>query len=389
MADSDTTNVQRRQFLKFSGAVMGGAALAGVSQPTLAKTEVSPTFKKPTADHPIRICWNENPLGMSPKGQAAAREMIGQGNLYPFMEMKTLQKMLADKHGVAPECVLLSAGATQGIVAAFGALATPDTQLVIPELTFSAGEEAAIDNSMKKITKVKMTKDWQIDLEAMKKAVADYDGPSIVYFVNPNNPTGAICKADAVEAWIKSKPAKTMFLMDEAYAEFASDPTFRSVSPLIKDGADNIVLLKTFSKLFAMAGMRVGWSVSTPAIIKKMGEKIANNNLTGASVSAAIASMKDDKFMELSRASNEAARKILLQTLDALKLDYVPSNTNFVFHKLHVPLADYQKRMKDAGIWVGRAFPPADEYCRCSLGTPEQMAYVAQVMLDLGKKGLI
>ncbi|QSX35403.1 aminotransferase class I/II-fold pyridoxal phosphate-dependent enzyme [Shewanella avicenniae] len=390
MAKSDAPNIQRRQLLKFSGVLAGGAALSGLSSAAVAKSsEGTSSFKAPTPDSPIRICWNENPLGMSPKAQAVARETVAQGNRYPFESTGILQKLIADDYGLSPDHVLLTAGATEGIRAAIEALAAPDIQLVCPALTFDSAEENAKVNGITKITKVPMLKDWGIDLPAMKKAVADYDGPSVVYFVNPNNPTGAICKADEVEAWIKSKPAKTIFLMDEAYAEFADDKNFRSCSPLLTAGADNIILLKTFSKLFAMAGMRVGWAVSTPEMIGKLREKTASNALNFPAVKAAIASWQDKEFIKLSQVSNKTSREILLQALHALKLEYVPSNTNFIFHKVAVPLAEYQKQMKAAGILVGRAFPPADDYCRVSLGTPEEMTYVAKTMLELRKKGLV
>lgn len=388
MADSDITNVQRRQFLKFSGVLMGGAAVSGLSQPVLAKTELSPTFTPPSADNPIRINFNENPLGMSPKAQAVAKETVAISNRYPMGEMFELRKQLADQYDMPEKAVILTLGATEGIRVVIEALAAANVQLVTPELTFSAAEDYARSNGMK-ITRVPMTKTWDIDLAAMKKAVADYKGPSVVYLVNPNNPTGAICKAAEVEAWINSKPADTLFMMDEAYAEFADDPNFRSVAPLLKAGAENVILLKTFSKLFAMAGMRVGYAVATPSLIAKLQPKIGDNLLNYCGIKAAMVSLKDEAFIKYSRASNDTSRKILLQALNALKISYVPSNTNFIFHKLNVPLAEYQEHMKQAGILVGRAFPPADDYCRVSLGTPEEMTYVAKVMLEFGKKGWI
>jgi histidinol-phosphate aminotransferase len=395
MSTSEELTMDRRKLLKFTGMFAGGAVLASLSSAASAtnlseaSAAVSHPFTKPTKDSPIRICWNENPLGMSPKAQGAARDAVTAGNRYPMKDSTVLHKMIADNYGVSPKSILLTAGATEGIRAAVEALAGPDVQLVVPELTFHAAEHGAKANGMTKITKVPMRKDWGIDLDAMRKAVADYSGPSIIYFVNPNNPTGSISNADEVEAWINSKPKDTIFLMDEAYAEFANDAAFRSVGPLIKAGADNIVLLKTFSKLYAMAGMRVGWIVSTPELIEKFSEKTADNMLSAPAVSAAVASLQDEDFKHYSRQSNKRSRDILLQTLDTLGLGYVPSNANFIFHKLPVPLADYQAHMKQAGILVGRAFPPAGEYCRVSLGTPEEMTFVANTMLEFRKKGWV
>ncbi|MGO3346128.1 MAG: pyridoxal phosphate-dependent aminotransferase [Marinomonas sp.] len=397
MSTSDSPNLGRRKLLQFTGMFAGGAALAGLSSSAVATgvssasnaSDIATSFIPPTKESPIRICWNENPLGMSPKAQSAAREAITLGNRYPMKNSRVLHKMIADNYGVAPEAVLLTAGATEGIRAVIEALAAPNVQLVVPELTYHAAEVGAKDNGMTKIVHVPMDKDWGIDLAAMKQAVANYDGPSLIYLVNPNNPTGAISNADAVEAWINSRPKDAIFLMDEAYAEFADDAAFRSVGPLVKAGADNVVLLKTFSKLYAMAGMRVGWIVSTPEMIKRFSTKTADNMLNAPAVSAAIASLQDADFMRYSRASNKHSRGILLQALTTLGIDYIPSNTNFIFHKLTVPLAEYQAHMKQAGILVGRAFPPADEYCRVSLGTPEEMTFVANTMLAFRKKGWV
>ncbi|MFQ6372213.1 pyridoxal phosphate-dependent aminotransferase [Shewanella sp. YIC-542] len=387
MEDSDIIRHQRRHFLKLSGVLMGGGALGGLSPSVQAQPALA-DFTPPSAAHPIRINFNENPLGMSPKAQAVARETVSMANRYPMDEMQMLRKQLAMQHKVPEKSVILTLGATEAIRIVIEALAGPQVQLVTPELTFSAAEDYARFNGVT-ITRIPMAANWGIDLAAMKKAVDDYQGLSLVYLVNPNNPTGSICHADEVEAWINSKPANTLFMLDEAYAEFADDPKFRSVTPLLSAGADNIVLLKTFSKLFAMAGMRVGYAVTTEALVAKMQTRIGDNMLSYCGLKAAMASLTDTAFIDYSRTSNQTSRQILLQALNTLKIPYLPSNTNFIFHQLNVPLAEYQAHMQQAGIIVGRAFPPADNWCRVSLGTPQEMTHVASVMLDFAKKGWI
>ena len=125
------------------------------------------------------------------------------------------------------------------------------------------------------IVKVPMLANWKVDVAGLKKAVDDFDGFSIVYFVNPNNPTSTVTPASEIDPWVRSKPDNTLFIADEAYAEYVSDPNFKSMANLIQDGLDNVVLLKTFSKLYAMAGMRVGFAVGAPAIIKMMKDQVS------------------------------------------------------------------------------------------------------------------
>ncbi|MGO4744908.1 pyridoxal phosphate-dependent aminotransferase [Serratia quinivorans] len=389
MQESDTLNVKRRQLLKLSGALAGGIALAGLNRSALADaTSGNTPFVAPTAEHPIRINFNENPLGMSPKAQAAARDAVVKANRYAKDEIIALRNKLASQYQVPETAILLTAGSSEGIRATVEAYATLDTQLVIPELTYGDGEHFAKIAGMK-ITKVPMLDGWQFDIDGLKKAVANYDGPSLVYLVNPNNPTATITPADLIEPWIAAKPVNTVFIVDEAYAEFVNDPRFRSVGPLFKQGVDNVILLKTFSKIFAMAGMRVGYAVAHPTIIARLTNHVAGEKINFCGVDAALASLDDQAFITYSKKSNDTSRQILLDALKALNIPYLPSEGNFVFHQLSVPLNTYQQHMKEAGVLIGRAFPPADTWCRISLGTPQEMTFVAKTLHEFRAKGWV
>lgn len=325
---------------------------------------------------------------MSPKAQAAARDAVIKANRYAKDEIVALRNKLASQYQVPETAILLTAGSSEGIRAAVEAYATLDTQLVIPELTYGDGEHFAKIAGMK-ITKVPMLDGWQFDIDGLKNAVANYKGPSLVYLVNPNNPTATITPADVIEPWIAAKPANTLFIVDEAYAEFVNDPRFRSVGPLFKQGADNVILLKTFSKIFAMAGMRVGYAVAQPEIIARLSHYVAGEKINFCGVDAALASLDDQAFITYSKKSNDTSRQILLDALKALNITYLPSEGNFVFHQLNVPLKAYQQHMKQAGILIGRAFPPADAWCRISLGTPQEMTFVAKTLHDFRAKGWV
>lgn len=388
--DSNLLKLSRRQLLTLSASA-SALALASAAPRVFAAENAanSGSFTAPSATNPIRINFNENALGMSPKGQQAARDAVVKGNRYAKAEITELSKKLASLCGITTSQLLLTAGSSEGIRCAIEAYAGENNvQLVIPELTYGDGEHFALISGLK-ITKVPMKENWTFDIDGLKKAVADHSGFSIVYFVNPNNPTGTITPADLIEPWINSKPDNTLFIVDEAYAEFVNDDRFRSVQPLINSGADNIILLKTFSKIYAMAGMRVGYAVAHERVIKRISGYVAGEKLNFPGVCAALVSLDDRDFIAYSKKSTDTARMIFTDALSELGLDYLPSHGNFVFHKVNGDLADFQKRMADAHILVGRAFPPATGWCRTSLGTPEEMAFVAQTLKQLRQKGWV
>lgn len=327
---SNSLALRRRTFLNFSllgAAVSAALPVKAFSQETAANI----SFLAPTAENPIRINFNENALGMSPSAQAAARDAVAKGNRYAKAEITQLHGKLCDMYKVPKNFLLLTDGSSEGIRALMGAYSRlPKVQLVIPELTYGDGEHFANLYNVP-VVKVPMLADWKVDVAGLKKAVDGFDGFSIVYFVNPNNPTSTVTPASEIEPWVKSKPDNTLFIADEAYAEYVSDPKFKSMAGLIQDGLDNVVLLKTFSKLYAMAGMRVGFAVGAPSIIKMMKDQVAGEKLNYPGVTAALVSLDDEPFQAYSRASNLESREILASCLDKLGVKYLPSSTNFMF----------------------------------------------------------
>lgn len=379
----------RRRFLKLTGLVASAIPLTGLSSAFATTPALSHALIAPTAENPIRINYNENPIGMSPKAQDAARASIAKANRYAMDEIKTLHTKLAQLYRMPEDGILITAGSAEAIRASIEAYSQPNTQLVIPSLTYGDGEAFAKIANLK-IAKVRMLDMWQIDISAMQRAVADYDGPSLVYLVNPNNPTSSITPADLIEPWIASRPQNTMFIVDEAYAEFVNDPRFRSVRSLIENGAENVVLLKTFSKIYAMAGMRIGYAVAQPSVIAKLARSVAGEQLSYPAVEAALVSLDDHEFVERSKKSNDQSKQILLKALDTYGVRYAPSEGNFVFFQLkNSTLGQFQENMKKEHIIVGRAFPPATDWCRISLGTPQEMKYVVHVLKQYHDKGLL
>ncbi len=380
--------LNRRDLFRLAGA--GAGLFAFGSAASAAPAVEKAPFQAPTVAKPLRLCFNENALGMSTAAKRAAqRAIVEQGSLYPFMRCEDLRKACAAFMGGNPANIVLTHGSAEAIRSSVECNIGENTQLVIPELTYSDGEDTARRNGLK-IVKIPMGKDWSIDIEGMKKAVASHKGRSIVYFVNPNNPTSTVADSRVLNDWIRSKPADTFFVIDEAYGEFVDSPKFVSAKTLVDEGFDNLAVMKTFSKLFAMAGMRVGFSYATSAVSDKIRSKVAYDVMLNiAAVEAALAEVTDQDFIEMSRKENAQARKVTCDAFDELKIEYLPSQANFVFMKLKGALKDFSDRMKAEHILVGRPFPPADGWCRISLGTVEDMQYFVKKLREFRQKGWV
>ncbi|MWP61972.1 pyridoxal phosphate-dependent aminotransferase [Gilliamella sp. Pas-s25] len=390
-------NISRRKLITFSSAAIAGLSINQLlSKAHAMEVQNSVSFSlpmvnkvvTPDATNPVRLNFNENTLGMSPSAKQAAIDAVPKANRYAKAEMPLLNKALAQHHHVSEKQILLTAGSSEGIRSTISAFVKPNTQLVIPELTYGDGEHFAKIFNLK-ITKVPCLTDWKIDITGLQKAVEDYQGFSIVYLVNPNNPTSTVFGMKEIESWISSKPKNTIFIFDEAYAEFVNDPTFESADKFITQGYENIVLLKTFSKIHAMAGLRVGYVVSTDENIKNIAQYVAGEKLNYCGVCAALASINDTQYLSYSKKVVDVSREIMEKVLSELGLHYLKSETNFMFHKVPIKLNDYRELMKHNFILVGRDFPPATNWCRISLGTPGEMLYVANVMRELRDRAMI
>lgn len=385
--------MQRRELFRVAAVSAAGLSLMGCAaqsvQTAVQPAEGGAAFVPPTAEKPLIMSFNENPLGMSAEAKKAVAAAAENGSRYPFARVEVLRKAVASYMGGKPENILLTHGSAEAIRASIEAYKTSGVQVVAPELTYSDGTDTAEKNGMK-VKRMPMGSDWSIDIAAMKKAVASYKGASIVYFVNPNNPTSTIVNSTELLDWISSKPARTMFVVDEAYTEFVADPSFKSAATLVDAGFENVIVLRTFSKIFAMAGMRLGFAYASPGVVQNVKKHVAYDiMMSTTAIEAALAELADKDFIEFSRAQNAEARKVLTDGLDKLGIKYLPSQTNFVFMDLKAPLKPFADRMKAENIWVGRPFPPALTWCRVSLGTPAETAYFVKKLFEFREKGWI
>ena len=360
--------MERRQFLGTSLALGAATGLLDACAPGATRSASAATTVRPVRGGPVRLSANENPLGLSPLARRAILEDLGEGNRYPRQSRLELLDALSARHGVPTDHLQLGTGSTEILKMTVDAT-PPDAAVVIAEPTFEDVAHYAT-SAGRRLVAVPLRPDGAHDLERMRAAAGA--GPALVFICNPNNPTGTLTSCDDIEAWIAAAPERVTFLVDEAYFEFPEEPRYRSAAPLIAS-KPNVVVSRTFSKIHAMAGLRLGYALAQPATIQRLRLFACGQNANELALVAGRVSLGDDDFHVRTLASNRAARTILVSALDELGLAHLPSHTNFVMHQIRGELNDYIARMREAGFQVGRPFPPMLDRSRVSLGLPEEM----------------
>ncbi|WP_116127644.1 pyridoxal phosphate-dependent aminotransferase [Lewinella sp. IMCC34183] len=317
-----------------------------------------------------RMLANENPYGPSPKCIEAVAASASAGNRYQHEAAAELKRMIAEFEGVPEEYIMLAPGSSDvlekmaivhflegGNVVA----ADPAYMSLIKVATGMGGEW----------NKVKVTDDWAHDLPAMKAAINGQT--KLIYVCNPNNPTGTLTDSEALKSFCRDVSGTVPVFVDEAYLEFLPNYKTKTMVPLITEG-NNVIVARTFSKIHGMAGLRVGYGVALPETIAKV-EEISRGNmgLCKTSLEGAMASMHDTEFQEASRKQTADFREQVYAGLTAMGLSYVPSHTSFVLFPIEMEGGPFLEQMFDRGIGVRSFDIHGKNYCRVSVGKPEEV----------------
>ncbi len=379
--------MKRRDFLRFGAAVAGAPAVL----PLIDLREPDRPWSSVRDDGDvIKLSSNENPLGIPPSARKAIVDGFPDANRYPGDSNAALVDALAEYQGVPEDTIVLGAGSTDVLRMTVQAAAAKrdHVRVVIAEPTFEDVFRYSSPFPSVELVRVPLIEgSWAHDLEAMKReADRDSDG-AFVYVCNPNNPTGTVTSVAEVKAWIDQAP-QHFFLVDEAYFEFVDEPEYET---LIRwaTGRPNVVVARTFSKVYGMAGIRVGYGVAAPRTAARIDEFAMGTNPNHLGAVGARAALEDDAYVRESIETNARALSVVHETLDGLGLDYMPSHTNFVMHEIRGSLDTYRSRMLEAGLRVGRPFPPFTDRNRLSLGTVEQMERWAETVRSFRRKGWI
>ena len=378
--------MERRDFLR-TGLAFGAAGAAGLGGVGILPEISVAAPRSESPDGLLRLNFNENPLGLAPAARRALIDGIGEANRYPVDSRQALIEALASTHRVKTENILLGAGSTQVLQIAVAALGTPKSPLVVADPTFEDVPSYSKPFPWRLKT-VPLDDRFAHDIGQMHDKAQAWGGRSLVYICNPNNPTGTLTPSAEIDDWIESAPADAFFLVDEAYYEYVNDPAYWSCLKHIND-RPNVIVVRTFSKIYGMAGMRLGYAIAHPETIALLRNYKSRNSANHLANVAGRASLEDAGLIARSREANTKGRETVYEVCGELGLEHMPSHTNFLMHRVNGDLDTYRNRMLENNVKVGRPFPPYLEYNRLSIGTPEQMGEFVEILRGFRKKGWV
>jgi histidinol-phosphate aminotransferase len=360
----------RRDFLR---SVSAGTAAGIAARPLIGFSSAAP-FKYD--DGLVRLDNNENAYGPSKKVLDAIQSSIRGVNRYPLMEDHSLAEQIADVHGVKLEQILLGCGSTDILrMAAFGFLGN-GKQLIQAAPTFEAIENYARAVSSDVIS-VPLTPRFFHDLDGMEARISA--STTLIYICNPNNPTASLTPRKDLESFIEKLPAYTFVVIDEAYHHYASQSgTYAS---FIDHPIDNerVIVTRTFSKVYGLAGLRLGYAVASPNTIRKMRQVASQDNINSIVTQAAFAALDDtDGVNEFVRRNMDDRQEFFNQAM-ARMVKPIDSHANFVMMNTFHPADDVIQNFRKNNILIGRSFPSMSTYIRVSLGLPDEMRRFWQV----------
>jgi histidinol-phosphate aminotransferase len=381
----NTISISRRNFAR----LLGAGAAAAVARPVLSLATASPGQSPagPVATAPatagiVRLSSNENPYGPSPKALKAMTDAFGLACRYPDDSADLLIDALAKHHGVDRDQILLGDGSGEilklGANAFTGSLASAKNgafgrgKLIVADPTFEAILAHAKVSGAETV-KIPLTDAFSHDLPKMAAAAKE----GLIYICNPNNPTASITPKNELSAFIAKAPRQTMILVDEAYHHYADSSDYESVIPLIKDNP-NLIVARTFSKIYGMAGLRCGYCIAQRETIERMRPHQSWDSVNLMALVAATASLNDPDQVANGRRLNSEARAFVIGELDKTGYKQIPSQANFIMFNVNRPVVPVIQALKQRNVHVGRLFPALPNHMRLTIGKkPEMEAFLS------------
>lgn len=387
------TSMSRRGFAKL---ISVGAASVVVTRPGFAlpgqlwsRSSVPPGPSP--IDAVVRLSSNENPYGPSPKALKAMTEAFQLAWRYPDEHTDILIETIARVNNVSPDQVALGNGSGEILKVCAAAFTGPadGSRLPIelakptrgPALQFVPGRgtlvvadptfEAILNHarvSRANVVKVPLTRRYSHDLAPMLAASRD----GLIYICNPNNPTASITPKSEIRDFIKRVPPQTMILVDEAYFHYADSPDFESVIPMVKDHP-NLIVARTFSKIYGMAGLRCGYCIAQRETLRSMRPHQTWDSVNIMALAAAIASLNDSDQLANGQRWNKQTRQFVSSEIGKLGYQHIPSDANFIMIDLKRPVRPMIDALRQRRIQVGRVFPALPNHLRVTIGKQSEM----------------
>jgi histidinol-phosphate aminotransferase len=369
----DKGGLSRRRFGAFFGAA-AGATVAG-----LRTLPVQASLLRGEPLDLVQLNSNENPYGPSAAALAALAASQAVASRYPDAAEEELTAALARLHGVPPERIVLGCGSSEVLRMADAAFLSAGRTLVAADPTFEAVLAYARVTSAEPV-RVPLSADFRHDLPAMAAACDARTG--LAYVCNPNNPTGTIVSGAELAAFVEKVPATAAILVDEAYHHFVEDPAYRSALGLI-DAHPNVVVARTFSKIYGMAGLRLGYAVASQATAKALRAHASWGNTNAAALTAALASLAEPGLVEEQRQRLNGARRALCAELARDGRRVIPSEANFVMIDVGTDVKPLIEAFRARRILVGRRFDALPTWLRVTIGRPAEMAAFLSALREI------
>jgi histidinol-phosphate aminotransferase len=322
---------------------------------------------------PKDMVWlnaNENPLGPPKSSLAAMAEVLPASGRYHYQEVRDFYAALARSEDLQPENVLVGSGSSEMLHAAVEAFTVPGRPLIVMHPTYEGPPEVA-RAMQRQVVQVPLRPDYSADVRKLAEA-ADKAHGGLIYMCNPNNPTASITPKAEVSWLAENLPPDTILLIDEAYIHFGESADLETALPFVRQGR-NVVVARTFSKIYGMAGVRAGFVCGAPGLIDRM-RPFRNNVISIIAMRAVLAALSESRtLIPERRAINAGVRREMCAWLRERKLTYIDTQANFMMIDAGRNAREFIAKMPPLGVAVGRPFPPLDNMLRVTIGTGPEM----------------
>lgn len=369
----NNSNLTRRQFLKASVA-----GLSFVYLPGIGRVQARPFEFAESRDTFGRLCYNENPLGPSPLALEAMRQAAYEGHRYPDWFSSTLEAKIAEHHGVGSGMICAGTGATELIRLVADAFLFAGDEMVTATPTYSQMAAEATANGAT-VVHVPVDENYVIDLNLINDAITERT--KIISLVNPNNPLATVFKRQDMRTFMDSLPAGIIVVVDEAYHHYVHSPLYESCVRFVVEGLPMIVI-RTFSKAYGLAGVRIGYSIASTGYTSMIQSSQNIGMVSRLGQAAATACLGDTSHIDDTITLNDQAKEILINGFNALNLDYIPSETNFMMFDTGTNATAVAVELAQRGfqVRVGWGMP---QHIRVSTGTIDEMHKFIQVLQEI------
>jgi histidinol-phosphate aminotransferase len=356
--------ISRRKFLT-------GAATASsfIFLPGIGRIKADPLENQNPSDYLGRLCYNENPLGLSTKVQAAMTETIALSHRYPDWYSSNLEGVIADKHRLSSSNICVGAGATEVIRLIADAFLMPGDELITATPTYSQMAREATANGATTVH-VPVTNEYIIDLENIFNAITPQT--KMIFLVNPNNPLATIMDKNDVQNFIESLTENIIVVVDEAYFDYVSNSSFESCIRYIKQDLP-VIVVRTFSKAYGLAGARIGYAIASSNFTSLISASQIFGTVSRVSQAAAETALADQEHVTATVALNDEAKAILENGFSQMGLNFIKSETNFMMFDTGTNASTVANQLYSKGYQVrtGWGMP---SFIRTSTGTLEEMS---------------